>query len=137
MRKSLITICIFMFLLLIVRTSEAQSPYEISCGNFLFQPSQFPLNPQDGYFKPNRTDTINGNPVISSAYFPVLIVFVQFLDDANDNIWPNTCDTSGPIYRESMIAYNKNYNSSWWNAYDLNKETFSNYYLQLLGDFMY
>ncbi|MCX6158553.1 MAG: T9SS type A sorting domain-containing protein [Ignavibacteriae bacterium] len=136
MRKSFITICFFLFLLLLVRTSDAQSPYESSCGSTLFQTSQLPMNPQDGFFKPNRTDTINGNPIISSSYFPVLIVFVQFLDDANDNIWPNTCDTSGPIYRDSLIAFNKNYNSSWWNAYDQNKETFSNYFIQLsLGRF--
>lgn len=136
MRKSLIAICIFMFLLLVVRTSEAQSPYESSCGSTLFQASQLPLNPQDGFFKPNRTDTINGSPISSSSYFPVLIVFVQFLDDANDNIWPNTCDTSGPIYRDSLIADIKNNNSNWWNAYDQNKETFSNYFLQLsLGRF--
>ncbi|MFA7361669.1 MAG: T9SS type A sorting domain-containing protein [Candidatus Kapaibacterium sp.] len=136
MRKSLIAICIFMFLLLVVKTSEAQSPYESSCGSTLFQASQLPLNPQDGFFKPNRTDTINGSPISSSSYFPVLIVFVQFLDDANDNIWPNTCDTSGPIYRDSLIADIKNNNSNWWNAYDQNKETFSNYFLQLsLGRF--
>ncbi|MFZ4591776.1 MAG: T9SS type A sorting domain-containing protein [Ignavibacteria bacterium] len=136
MRKSFIAICILGFLLILAKISEAQSPYEISCGNSLFPPSQLPLNPQDGYLKPNRTDTINGNPLLSSAYFPVLVVFVQFLDDANDNIWPNTCDTSGPIYRDSLIALEKNYNSNWWEAYDQNKETFSNYYMQLsLGRF--
>lgn len=69
MRKSFIAICFFLFLLIIAKTTEAQSPYEISCGNYLFQLNQTPLNPQDGYYKPNRTDTINGNPVISSAFF--------------------------------------------------------------------
>lgn len=108
MRKSFITTCIIAFLLLTVRTSEAQSPYETSCGSTLFQAMQLPLNPQDGFFKPNRTDTINGIPTINTAYFPVLIVFVQFLDDQNDNIWPNTCDTSGPIFRDSLIARIKN-----------------------------
>jgi len=136
MRKSFIATCILAFLLLTVRTSEAQSPYETSCGSTLFQTSQLPLNPQDGFFKPNRTDTINGSPISSASYFPVLIVFVQFLDDASDNIWPNTCDTSGPIFRDSLIAYDKNNNPNWWNAYDQNKETFSNYFIQLsLGRF--
>lgn len=136
MRKSLIAICVFALLLIVISTSEAQSPYETSCGSTLFQAMQLPLNPQDGFFKPNRTDTINGNPISGASYFPVLIVFVQFLDDSNDNIWPNTCDTSGPIYRDSLIAYDKNNNPNWWNAYDQNKETFSNYFIQLsLGRF--
>jgi hypothetical protein len=131
MRKSFFTICIFVFLFIVIGTSEAQSPFEITCGNSLFQTNQLPLNPQDGFYKPNRTDTINGVPIPGSAYFPVLIVFVQFLDDQSYDIWPNTCDTSGPIYKDSMIAYDKVFNSNWWNAYDQNKETFSNYFIQL------
>ncbi|MDD5362106.1 MAG: T9SS type A sorting domain-containing protein [Ignavibacteria bacterium] len=136
MRKTILIVCIFVSLILLSQRAEAQSPSEISCGSSLFQLSQLPVNPVNGYYKPDRTDTINGNPLISAAYFPVLIVFVQFLDDASYDIWPNTCDTSGPIYRDSLIASIKNNNSNWWNAYDQSKETFSNYYLQLsLGRF--
>ncbi len=84
----------------------------------------------EGFIKPNRTDTINGNFTEYNAYFPVLVVFVQFKDDQGTDVWPNVSDTSGPTYKNTMIATTKSYNTNWWEAYNLNTETLSDYYLQ-------
>jgi hypothetical protein len=69
MRKTILIICIFVFLILISQRTEAQSPSEFSCGSSLFQLSQLPVNPVNGYYKPDRTDTIYTENDFKKKYF--------------------------------------------------------------------
>ena|SRR5690606_25506867 len=48
-----------------------------------------------GRVKPNRTTLSGGNPSPEEAYFPVLVVFVQFQDDANRSDWPDKNTNGG------------------------------------------
>jgi hypothetical protein len=134
--KKLVILLFAIFLVLGISEiikSQNQFPYNFTCGTnaMLMAPTVKSLTtPFEGYLKPNRTDTINGVFNSSYAYFPVLIVFVQFKDDPSTDIWPNVCDTSGPTYKNTMISPYKHDNSNWWEAYNRNIETISDYYLQ-------
>lgn len=66
-----------------------------------------------GLKKPIRTDISGDSASPSDAVFPIIVVFVQFKDDYNDWQWPTN---QAPIYLDSMIAQDKSYNSSWWDA---------------------
>ena len=59
--------------------------------------------PFEGYYKPNRTDTLNGVALPEDAVLPVLVVFVQFKNEASDP--RHTWDTnSAPIYLDSLFS---------------------------------
>ena len=64
-------------------------------------------SPFEGRVKPNRTDTINGQALPTNAYFPVLVVFLQFKDEPTDprGSWPMN---GKPIFLDSIIATQKN-----------------------------
>ena len=69
-----------------------------------------------GSVKPNRTDSSGNNLAPSTAHFPVLVVFVQFKNEANDprNTWPQN---SAPVYLDNVIAKVKNVAGNWWDSY--------------------
>ena len=81
-----------------------------------------------GYNKPERTD-YNGAP--TDASFPILIVFVQFLNDLGPNVdfWPVG---SPPAFLNQMIAENKKYpvNGNWWDTYIEADELLSDSWLE-------
>lgn len=80
-----------------------------------------------GQWKPERVDQYTEDP---NAYFPVLVVFVQFYNDpGNDwqNVWPIN---DHPIFIDKVIAYTKHNNSDWWNAYDENNYLFSDFWME-------
>ncbi|MCB0722961.1 MAG: T9SS type A sorting domain-containing protein [Ignavibacteriae bacterium] len=86
-----------------------------------------------GRVKPNRT-TLSGDTLSPPlAHFPVIIVFVQFQDDAGYWDWPDKNTNNGkPIYLDSLIAAPNQYNSQtdWWDAYNQNTQQFSDYYME-------
>ncbi len=81
----------------------------------------------NGFIKPRVTDL--GTP--SDAYFPVLIVFVQFANDPGPDCswWPRG---SAPEYMDEMIASQKKYpkNGNWWDTYSEKTELLSDYWLE-------
>ncbi|HRJ98903.1 MAG TPA: T9SS type A sorting domain-containing protein [Ignavibacteria bacterium] len=90
----------------------------------------FSTNPFQGYLKPNRTDSINGVELVSDAFFPVLIVFVQFKNQANDprDSWPMNLP---PVYLDNMISIVKKTTGDWWNYYNENTEIFSDHWMEI------
>ncbi|GEM_PF-382851 len=104
---------------------------QINCGHIPDTTSiNFSTNPFQGYLKPNRTDTINGMSLPSNAFFPVLIVFVQFKNQANDprNSWPMNLP---PVYLDNMISITKKTTGDWWNYYNENTEIFSDHWMEI------
>jgi hypothetical protein len=81
-----------------------------------------------GLFKPIRTDLDGDEQAPSEAYFPVLIVFVQFLNDADYDWWRTNQE---PQFLNSMISGWKKTNSQWWNAYDESNEPLSDYWMEI------
>jgi hypothetical protein len=84
--------------------------------------------PFGGVNKPERTD-YSGVP--DYATFPILIVFVQFLNDLGPNVdyWPVG---SPPVFLNQMIAENKKYpvNDNWWDTYSETNELLSDSWLE-------
>ncbi len=91
------------------------------------------LTPFRGIAKPNTTEWDGPVPSQPNAYFPVLVVFVQFADD-----WPE--DPSGtwplggdPTYLNTMIATDKSTDggTNWWQNYDPQTESISSYWMEM------
>ncbi|MBK8983760.1 MAG: hypothetical protein IPM38_15935 [Ignavibacteria bacterium] len=124
-----IFILVSFFRLLAVSTCVSQHGFE--CG-FIDSSGSFSSSIFDNQFtgltKPIRTDLSGDTSSPSSAVFPVIIVFVQFLGDNDDWQWPAG---QPPLYLDSIIAETKSYNSDWWDAYDENTEQFSDYWLEV------
>jgi len=100
-----------------------------SCGT-VFNPYLKISNPFRGLYKPVRTDLSGDEPAPDSAYFPVLIVFVQFKNDVDLPAWHTN---EPPVFIDSMISPVKRVSDEWWNAYDEKKESFSDYFMELSG----
>jgi hypothetical protein len=83
-----------------------------------------------GSVKPNRTDSSGNSLAPSTSYFPVLVVFVQFKNEASDprNTWPQN---SAPTYLNNIIAKEKNVSSNWWDSYDPDTEILSSHWLEV------
>lgn len=90
----------------------------------------FNTNPFQGFIRPNRTDSINGYILPSTAYFPVLIIFVQFKHQPNDPryTWPMD---SAPVYINNLISIQKKTNGDWWNYYNENTEIISDHWMEI------
>lgn len=87
-----------------------------------------------GRVKPNRTTLSGGVPSPDEAYFPVLIVFVQFQNSVNRSDWPDKNTNGGkPIYLDSLVALPTQYNNptDWWNAYNERTQIISDHYMEL------
>lgn len=111
MQKVNLFLVYFIFFIVICNSAFSQAPYEFTCGSGSLSVPELTLrNPFDGAYKPNRTDTINSVP-LEEAFFPVLIVFVQYSNDASHPFWPNVDSISGPIYMDSLIAQNRSTSS--------------------------
>ncbi|MBV6479908.1 MAG: hypothetical protein HGGPFJEG_02714 [Ignavibacteria bacterium] len=83
-----------------------------------------------GLFKPNRTDSSGGSVLQADAYFPVLVVFVQFKNEASDprNTWPQN---SAPVYLNNIIAKDKDTIGDWWNFYDEQTQILSDHWAEI------
>ena len=82
-----------------------------------------------GTYKPERTNVYQGTN--DESVFRILIVFVQYHNDytyANNYDWPAQQE---PSYMHSLLRMdrNNNYGNEWWNAYDENTETISDYFM--------
>lgn len=122
------------FLLIFISSLNSQ-PYDpngwIQCE---YSSSMFPqMNnlPGGQFYKPERTNKYPGTN--SSSVLRILTVFVQFANDytyANDVNWPAQ---QAPIFRDSLFANTRNnlYGNEWWNAYNENTETISDYYMEI------
>ncbi len=106
--------------------SHNKNPYLYTCeqqtlSTPVFQPGNL------GFIKPSITDL--NTP--QDAYFPVLIVFVQFANDPGPDCdwWPKG---SPPEYMNQLIAPNKKYpvNGNWWDTYSEENELISDYWLE-------
>ena len=90
------------------------------------------MNPFQGNDKPNTTDWNGPNPSQPQAYFPVLVVFVQFANETTIdpfNSWPAG---SAPVFLNSMIATQKNMGSSpWWEKYNPETQSLSSFWLEV------
>jgi len=86
---------------------------------------------EGGLYKPESIADYTTEP---SAYFPVLVVYVQFTNDPGGNVswWPSARNQP-PTFMGNVIATAKssNFGSNWWDAYDQSTETLSDYWMEV------
>jgi hypothetical protein len=88
MNKINIYILIFLVSIVLLFSSDLFAQFNMDCGmtgtsqNY----ERYTLNDFWGIMKPLRTDLSYGGEPPYNAYFPVLVVFVQFPDDPD--LWP-------------------------------------------------
>lgn len=102
-----------LILILYLNSSKSYSQSNIFDCGFINQSYQGASGPIfGGLFKPNRTDSSGGSVLPSEAYFPVLVVFVQFKNEASDprNTW---LQNSAPVYLNNLIAKDKDTTGDW------------------------
>ena len=131
--KILKTICLITLLILgISDNSYSQIPNEQFDCQFFNQTgtNNSISSPFGGRVKPNRTDRSGSSNAPEEAYFPVLIVFVQFKDEPSDprGTWPKNSD---PVYLKNMIATEKKTSGNWWEYYDPETEIISSHWAEI------
>ena len=103
-----------------------QNPYLYKCVQTC-DPSIKQQISNNGYLKPSVTDV--NTP--QDAYFPVLIVFVQFVNDPGPDVswWPRG---GAPLYLNQLLASQKKYpvNGNWWDTYSEENEIISDFWLE-------
>ncbi len=125
-----IIILLSLILTISISNSFSQMQYSDFDCHFLSDTNVSTSNSFRGSVKPNRTDS-SGNAIApSESYFPVLVVFVQFKNEASDprNSWPQN---SAPAYLNNVIAKGKNTTGNWWNWYDPESEVFSSHWMEI------
>ena len=126
MKTKISIILIIIISTLLFNNADAQYYFDDnSCGLVTGPLESISENPFQGKYKPIRTD-LGGSP--GEAYFPVLIVFVQFL---NDYDYPHWHTGQPPIFIDSMISPFRRNNSNWWNAYNEETEIISDFWHEL------
>ena len=124
---------IYFILLIIIFITQETYPqsFNFDCGSVYIENSNNSVgNPFEGLLKPNRTDTINGSPLPTEAFFPVLVVFVQFKNEASDprNSW---LINSAPTYLSNLISTQKRTSGDWWNYYNETSEILSDHWIEI------
>lgn len=104
-----------------------QNPFTYNCVN----PSYTHLQIQQGssgFIKPAVTDL---DPLHPEAYFPIMIIFVQFAGDiGQDAPWWHA--GSPPEYMNQLLSPVKKYpvGGNWWDTYSENSEQLSDYWME-------
>lgn len=129
--KNLIKIFLVFIISIIVNISYSQQPFnaltDCSMPNTenLGSSSSF----VGGLLKPHRTDLSGGIPTNGDARFNVLIVFVQFSNESiQSSEWP-IGDT--PVYKNDFLAIAKDTSGNYWDRYNENTETLSDWYQEV------
>lgn len=82
-----------------------------------------------GNIKPERTDLSGGFPSPPESRFPILIVFVQFANETEqDPVWQIG---QAPTYMNNLLSYRKKTNPNWWETYDTQTESMSSYWMEV------
>lgn len=94
-------------------------------------PTDVPLS-VGGSYKPEKTIGYTGTST-NVGEFRILVIFVQFDKDDSDpgnESWPAG---EAPAYMDDILASTRstNYGSSWWNAYNSEEETWSDYFMEV------
>jgi hypothetical protein len=127
--KTKIITAIFLLLSVYLLNAQDNNPYGFECSIPGDPPNPAASTLIGGYYKPECISCYTSN---TDAYFPVLIVYVQFTDDPGADVghWhPN----EAPAYFGSVIATSKatGYGDEWWNAYNENTKTLSDYWMEV------
>lgn len=133
--KSALLMFLFSYLTIFIYPIEAQlyNPYGFDCIIPGTPPNSAP-SVIGGLYKPEGIADYTTEP---SAYFPVLVVYVQFKNDPGADVswWPK--DIFGvpqaPEFMGDVIATVKstNFGSNWWDAYSGSTETLSDYWMEV------
>jgi len=131
--KIVFTLIVLFFCNLFNPSFAQQYLNDFSCQHFTDPQTNYAIsNPFQGSIKPNRTDISGGVQAPDEAYFPVLIVFVQFYGEYSDpyGTWPQN---AAPLYLDSLIATSKNINvnTPWWEKYNPATEMFSSHWAEI------
>lgn len=80
-----------------------------------------------GQWKPESIERYTTDP---NAVFPVLVVFVQYKNDPGPDVshWHSN---QAPGYINDVIHLTKKTSVNWWEAYDENTETLSDYWMEV------
>lgn len=116
-----------MFILFLFNNNAfSQQPNIYDCGT-LSSPSYSSLSTfVGGNLKPERSDLSLGMPADSTAYFPTLIVLVQFANEPEQSTyWPIG---GPPTFISEMLSYDKVSRTDWWNSYNPNTQTVSSWW---------
>lgn len=84
-----------------------------------------------GLYKPESIDNYTNDP---NAYFPVLIVYVQFPNDPGADVswWP-VSGNQAPTFMGNIISEFKstNYGTNWWDAYSESNARLSDFWMEV------
>lgn len=104
------------------------NPCIIHCQEVSPTPAFFVNSSSMGYSKPERTDY---TWTASDAYFPVMVIFVQFANDPGPDAsyWPKW---GAPDYLNTIISQTKKYpiGSNWWDTYSESTEYLSDFWME-------
>lgn len=125
-----IKVLILFFVFSSVVFSQNSNPFGFNCIVPGTPPESAP-SLEGGLYKP---ESISDYTSEQGAYFPVLIVYVQFTNDPGGDVtwWPSSHDQP-PTYMGDVIATAKssNFGSNWWDAYNGNTATLSDYWMEV------
>ncbi len=112
--------------------TQSHNPYGFQCSEVTGPPLTQPLI--GGQFKPESIDKYTS---VSTAVFPVLVVFVQFKNDQGlDAPWWHSGEAPDFLGTTIATRKNTNYGSSWWDAYSQENATLSDFWMEVSrGDF--
>lgn len=121
-KKCFILTLLAILLLFTNRFSYAQEDFSTFISNSCAM--NYVVNPLESYpIKP---------PVTGEHYMKIIIVYVMFnneTQDPNNQEWPaNT--TTGPSWKGTMLAQEKNAISDWWNAYNTETQSISSWFCE-------
>ncbi|MCC6867171.1 MAG: hypothetical protein IT280_13535, partial [Ignavibacteria bacterium] len=125
-----IKVLILFFIFSSVVFSQNSNPFGFNCIVPGTPPESAP-SLEGGLYKP---ESISDYTTLQDAYFPVLIVYVQFTNDPGGDVewWPSSHDQP-PTFMGDVIATAKssNFGSNWWDAYNGNTATLSDYWMEV------
>jgi hypothetical protein len=133
--KSALLMFLFSYLTIFIYPIEAQlyNPHGFDCIIPGTPPNSAP-SVIGGLYKPEGIADYTTEP---SAYFPVLVVYVQFKNDPGEDVswWPQDILNvpQPPEFMGDVIATVKatNFGSNWWDAYSSSTETLSDYWMEV------
>ena len=108
--------------------SFAQNVNQPDCN--IFSTSPFSSSPEivGGNLKPERSDLSGGLPALSTSFFPMMVVFVQYQNETQESAdWPIG---QPPVYLNSLLSEIKFENPNWWQSYNDQTQAISSYWME-------
>jgi hypothetical protein len=126
MKNTKIIALLLLFIVSLLKiNSQPYNPYGYYCDE-IPNPPQLTIPLTGGQFKPESIDRYTS---VYDAYFPVLVLFVQFANDSGPDAYYWHVGQNPAFYKE-VISEQKRTSTNWWEAYNENTETLSDFWME-------